>query len=91
MAFWTVMADYRGGTYISQWRAANAPKALMEWAKAFPHIRGSFIGATTRLKLIAAVSDKLEKPILLRDTQNVWYWSHPRLSIIVHIVKTKKT
>jgi hypothetical protein len=90
MAFWTVIADYRGGTYISQVRAASAHKALMLWAKSFPHLRGSFIGARTKQKLIAAAGDDHEKPIAIKKTRNVWYWNPLVLSptIVVHLVKT---
>ena len=90
VGFWTAVADYRGGTYISQWQAADARGALMRWAKSFPQIRGSFIGAKTRLELIAAAGDELERPVPIRETRNVWYWRHPSVSIVVHLVKTTK-
>src|SRR5215472_6261799 len=33
MVLWTVIADYRGGTYISQVRASGVTQALKQWAK----------------------------------------------------------
>ena len=90
MGFWTVIADYRGGTYISQVRAMSAPKALVMWAKSFPHIRGSFLGAKTKRKLLAAVGDEQEKLVPIKKTRNVWYWNPLgfRPAIVVHLVKT---
>jgi len=60
-------------------------------AKAFPQIRGSFVGAKTKLKLVAAASDKTENPVPIRETRNVWYWKHPRMRFTVHFVKTVKS
>ncbi len=91
MAFWTVIADYKGGTYISQWQAPHASGALTAWAKAFPRIRGSFVGAKTKLKLVAAASDKTENLVLIKETRNVWYWKHPRMRFTLHLIKTVRT
>src|SRR5580704_2386519 len=88
MALWTVIADYRGGTYISQWQAQHVLEALTKWAKASPHVPGSFVGAKTKLKIIAAASDKTENPVAIRRTSNVWYWKPLRINIVVHLIKT---
>jgi len=92
MAFWTVIADYRGGTYISQVRAVNVSQALMKWAMAFPHISGSSIGAKTKAKLVSAARDKQERPTPIKETQNVWYWNplNLRPPIVLHLVKTNQ-
>jgi hypothetical protein len=92
MALWTVIADYRGGTYISQVRGANVSHALMKWAKSFPRISGSFVGAKTKESFVSAASDKQEKPTLIQGTRNVWYWNPLRLRprIVVHLVKTNQ-
>jgi hypothetical protein len=90
MALWTVIADYRGGTYISQLRATGVTQALKQWAKSFPQIKGSFVGAKTRQKLMGAVRDNEEKPVPIEAVRNVWYWSHSALHrrFVVHLVKT---
>jgi 16S rRNA G527 N7-methylase RsmG len=93
MAFWTVIADYRGGTYISQVRAVSALKALVSWAKSFPDIRGSFIGAKTKRNLLAAAGHEQDELIAIKKTRNVWYWNPPGFKpvIVVHLVKTSQS
>ena len=90
MALWTAIADYRGGTYISQVRAANVGQAIVRWAQVFPLLKGSYVGTRTKTKFLAAVRDLQEKPIRIDRTQNVWIWSplSVRPTIVVHLVKT---
>ena len=90
MALWTAIADYRGGTYISQVRAANVDQAIVRWAQVFPRLKGSYVGAKTKTKFLAAVRDPQERPIRIKRTQDVWYWSplSIRPTIVVHLVKT---
>ena len=90
MPLWTAIADYRGGTYISQVRAANVGQAIICWAQAFPRMKGSYVGAKTKTKFLAAVRDPQEKPTRIQRTQDVWYWSplSIRPEIVVHLVKT---
>lgn len=88
MALWTVIADFRGGTYISQLQSTSARAALLKWAKSLPQLPGSFIGPRTRLKLLAAVRNEDERVVAIQETRNVWYWSALRLSFVVHLVKT---
>ena len=90
MALWTTIADYRGGTYISQIRAANVGLAIVRWAEEFPLLKGSYIGTKTKAKLLAAVRDPEEKLIRIERTQNVWIWSPLSVTptIVVHLVKT---
>ena len=92
MALWTVIADYRGGTYISQVRAISAPQAIIVWSKSLPNVRGSFLGARTKLKIAAAASDEQEKPVPIEKTRNVWYWNPLSLrpAMVVHLVKTSE-
>ena len=90
MAFWTVIADYRGGTYISQLRAATPSKALTLWVKSFPQVRGCLVGPKTRRKWLAAVDGAEDPPVRIHGTLSVWYWNpgsmNPR--VVVHLVKT---
>ena len=90
MALWTAIVDYRGGTYISQVRAANVAHAIVRWAQDFPLLKGSYVGTHTKTRLLAAARDPQEKPIRIDRTQNVWIWSplSVRPRIVVHLVKT---
>jgi len=90
MALWTAIADYRGGTYISQVRAVNVTQALLHWAEALSLPRGSLIGMKTRSRLLAAARDPEEKALRIEQTRNVWIWTpdNIRPSFVVHLVKT---
>jgi len=88
MALWTVIADFRGGTYINQFQSTSARAALVKWATSLPQLPGSFIGPRTRLKLLSAVRDKDERIVSIQASRNVYYWNHFRLRFVVHLVKT---
>jgi hypothetical protein len=87
MALYTVIADYRGGTYIKQLHASSVRSALEQWARELPDIRGSFIGAATKRKVSAAVGEPDDTPVTIEGTENVWFWSS--CGFEVHLVKTE--
>jgi hypothetical protein len=90
MALFTVIVEYRGGTYVAQHRAASPTQALVRWIEKFPRIRGSFIGARSRLKLRAALSDSDDKPVALDGATNVWFWSSAiSHHIVAHVIRTE--
>jgi hypothetical protein len=92
MALWTAIAEYKGGTYISQVRAANSYQAIVRWARLFPLLKGSNVGASTKTKFLAAARDPIDKPIRIERTQDVWIWNplSVRPRIVVHLVKTAR-
>jgi hypothetical protein len=92
MPLWTVIADYRGGTYISQVRAISAHQAIIVLSKSLPNLRGSFLGPRTKLKIVAAAYDEQEKPVPIEKTRNVWYWNRLNLrpAMVVHLIKTSE-
>ncbi len=75
MSLYTLIADFEGGTYISQWEAENLQQAIVSWAKAFsievvPHVDKQF-----RLDLIAEVdSCQTEgvEPVAIEGLKAVW-------------------
>jgi len=87
MALFTVIADYRGGTYIKQLHASDVQSAFEQWARELPDIRGSFIGAATKRKVSAAVREPDDRPVAIDGTENVWFWSS--CGFEVHLVKTE--
>ncbi len=87
MALFTVIADYRGGTYIRQLRASGVQSALEQWARELPNIKGSFIGVATKRKLSAAVRESDNRPVAIEGTENVWFWC--ACGFEVHLVKTE--
>jgi hypothetical protein len=91
MALFTIIAEYRGGTYVGQHNAAAPKEALQTWAQQFPNIRGSFIGSKLRAKLCAAVCNPDNELVPITGTENVWFWSSIDLPsyFAVHLVWTK--
>jgi len=91
MALFTVIVEYRGGTYVAQHGAASPAQALVCWIEESPRIHGSFIGPKSRMKLRAALSDAGDKPVALDGTRSVWFWSSGVIShhIYAHIIRTE--
>jgi hypothetical protein len=71
MPFYTIIADYKGGTYVSQHRAEDAKAAVLQWA-----VKGSFL--IDQLKLTAKQIQRLredferEMPTAMEETFAVW-------------------
>ena len=91
MGLFTVIADYRGGTYIAQVSASNVKQALRKWADHLALPRGSFVGATTKSRLVDAARDAEEIPVKIDGTVNVWFWNplNVRPTIEVHLIRTQ--
>ena len=70
MPLFTVVLDFRGGTYISQVRAASATKAVTTWAKRLPVHEIAGMGPASQCELVARlVSDK---PVPLTKLNRAW-------------------
>lgn len=91
MPLFTVIADYRGGTYIGQHKASDPRGALVRWAAALLLIKGSYIGAQSKRKLLTAVQSKEEALTRISGTVNVWLWHSDVLlpPIAIHIIQTE--
>ena len=85
MQLYTLIAEYRGGTYISQTQGSTLAEAFSKWLKeglvAIPP------AAITELK---SQMDRGDKLVEIQGLTNVWCISaeHARQLILVHMVAT---
>ena len=70
MPLFTVVLDFRGGTYISQVRAASATKALTLWAKDLPVHEIAGMGPASKRDLVARLVE--EEPVPLTGLSRAW-------------------
>jgi hypothetical protein len=86
MPLFTLISDYRGGTYLSQVIAPTPAKALSAWCRRPSPIPG--IGPATRRKLAQAFND--DAPVAVDTLRAVWCLSElvRGYLMIIHIVKT---
>lgn len=91
---YTVVMDYRGGTYISQVEADDVATALRRWAAALDVWEGERLGPQRKAKLIRKLDEDLAcdmGPVLLDGLINAWCTT-VRLSrgssLLIHIVAT---
>lgn len=90
-SIYTLLVDYDGGTYISQWSATTPKRALMEWACSFdfsviPRVRNSWLdGFRERLPM--------ENPTRISGTTGVWCAGEllGNKLILINIVRTSVT
>ena len=92
MATYTVILDYRGGTYIAQVLAGNARAALVKWAKQIKPNEIQHLGPKRQAKLASDIESNyanLYTPTPLQGLVNAWCSSTPLSGGIVHIVRTE--
>jgi hypothetical protein len=87
MPLFTLLADYRGGTYIRQITAASPVSALLNWCKE--------TGNTIPKSLASALKqlgDERDQAIQIEGCKNVWCLSttYRGSLLLLHIVKTEK-
>jgi 3-deoxy-D-manno-octulosonic-acid transferase len=87
MAFFTVVLEFSGGTYISQFKAASAHAAAVKHAAHLISIKGMSTSSDRK-----RLSDRLsqEQPIRIQGIRNVWCCSASvgRKFALVNIVAT---
>ena len=90
--FYTVILEYRGGTYISQLASTDPWSALKEWAKSIPD-NDLIDWRLNRDELLAAVNE--DPPVPLSGFVNAWCTTGSDGSngglILIHIVATVRT
>lgn len=67
MATFTIMLEFKGGTYIAQVRARGPHKACLKWAKT---IEIADLGAAGKAELQKQLQE--DEPVLLAGLVNVW-------------------
>lgn len=70
MATFTIILDFKGGTYIAQVKAHNAQQACLKWAAQIKPNEIANLGAIGKTQLQKELSE--DKPVLLTGLVNVW-------------------
>ncbi|MBD3775384.1 MAG: hypothetical protein IE913_04945 [Halothiobacillus sp.] len=68
----TFICEYKGGTYVSQVRASDHERAMIEWAAL---LRREQPIESMSEAIAQAVSDGQNNPVLLTGLSDVWCWS----------------
>jgi len=84
---YTFIAEYKGGTYISQYMAHNLTEALHLWAIGLDKKIFSKINIE---KILSEVNNLDFLPVPLEDVQNVWCGTYlsGKSFILLNIVET---
>ena len=89
MPIYTVVLDYKGGTYISQVKARTYKEACLKWADQLdPKVifgMGSMGKASLQKELAG------EEPVLIQGLKNVWcLWASVRgKQALINIIQTE--
>ena len=89
MATFTIILDFKGGTYISQVKARNPQQACLKWAAQIKPVEIADLGAIGKTQLQESLVE--DTPVLLSGLTNVWCCSaRTRNSLaLINIVKTQ--
>jgi hypothetical protein len=91
MALYSIILDYRGGTYISQVRARTPRDAAKKWTRTLDVNEVKHLGAKGKQKLISNLEEDaygLNEPVALTGLTGVWCLSMPIPGGRVNIVET---
>src|SRR5262245_20255372 len=91
MALFTIILEYRGGTYIAQVVARGPRQALSRWAQAPSPKSVARLGARAKAVLVRAFSGhggRDDAPIPIAGLPNVWCAGFPIPGGLVYVIKT---
>ena len=89
MPIYTLVLDYKGGTYISQIKARTHKEACLKWADQLDPKVIFGMGPTGKASLQKQIAG--EEPVLLQGLKNVWcQWSsvHGK-GALINIIQTE--
>jgi hypothetical protein len=72
MRLFTFVAEYKGGTYVSQVKAANLKVALKVWARELDPKAISGFGQVIHKRVIEECKEEI--PVALNEVTNVWFF-----------------
>ncbi len=89
MDTYTFIAEYEGGTYVSQAKGASIREACVEWGKAI--VRKTEIPLKNKASFVKTLQNDLEEmpPACLDDMPNVWYFLADAGKGYVHVNAVK--
>jgi hypothetical protein len=91
MALYTIILEYRGGTYISQVRAGSPRAAAKQWAHTLDIGVVKHLGAKGKQQIIRSLENDeycLHEPVALTGLVGVWCIGMPIPGGLVNIVAT---
>lgn len=88
MGTYTFIVEFKGGTYISQHRAADLMTAFYEWADYFS--KEPYVSKMQGKQLLEDVKNEDFYPSEISEVINVWCWTSVIWGkfILLNIVKT---
>jgi len=87
MSFYTIIFEYKEGTYVSQVEALDEFDAFGLWAGELKIHEIQYFTEKLKLKLIEDSKYEDNKPVLLKGLKNVWCASCS-FSGLINIIKT---
>jgi hypothetical protein len=88
MLRFTIVLDYRGGTYVSQCSAKSPADAFRQWVTSDALDEVEQLGPGRRREIAERVRDELRPPVPLTGLVNVWCTGLPIPGGLVNIIKT---
>lgn len=87
MRKFTFIAEFKKGTYISQYEASNLIEALLIWAD---NLDVQFFTNKVKAKIQEKVRDDFYSPVSIEKVDNVWCSSYviSRSFLLLNIVET---
>ncbi len=87
MKKFTFIAEYKKGTYISQYESSNLMEALVIWAD---NLDIQFFTEKVKAKIHEKVRDNFYSPVSIEKVDNVWCSSYVifRSLLLLNIVET---
>ncbi|GAB2873222.1 hypothetical protein [Hymenobacter ruber] len=92
-SLYTIIVDYKGGTYIEQVMARNESIALAAWIRT-PHIFNiPGLGMASQQALSRSIADADAQPVVLVGMKNAWCTSFSVRGafMLINIVRTVQT
>lgn len=87
MKKYTFIAEYKGGTYISQYSAPDINQALLLWANG---LEKKYFSAHKKLNIIKELKCEYLHPVRIKTLENVWCASFlsGKYFLLLNIVET---
>lgn len=95
-SLFTIIMEYRGGTYITQVDASDPESALKRWAGQIKPVDIGDFGEVHKTELLEAIHEWLadgQRAAAIMDTRNVWRHTQSigGSLMLINVVATKKT
>lgn len=89
MALFTLVFDYRGGTYVRQVEADDPKAATNEWLRVGGHEQSSWLNAESTRTLRERLAE--DAPCPVDGMRNVWCWTAVADDhlVVVHVILTE--